>query len=74
MSDNINNNTVSMLAKELTRMLINTKILLPSSWLAFFSISETGSLKKTIALVIIKVNANVTQSIGTMSNQSRCLA
>jgi hypothetical protein len=74
MSDNINNNTVSILAKELTRMLMNTKILLPSSWLAFFSISETGSLKKTIKLVIIKVKANMTHSSGTMSSQSKWLS
>lgn len=52
-------------------MLINTKVLLPSSWFAFFTISETGSLKKTIALLIIKVSAKVTHSIGKMSTQSK---
>ena len=73
LSDIINNNTVSILAKELNNMLMNTKVLLPSSWFAFFTISETVSLKKTMALVIIKVSAKVTHNIGIMSTQSKWL-
>ena len=62
-ADNIKSSTVNILAKELTSTLINTKILLPSSLFALFSMSATGMVKKMIQLVIIYEIENTTHNI-----------
>ena len=57
----ISSKTIIILAKQVTRILIKTKNLLPSSLLAFTSISVTGSLKKIIQLEVINEAANTSQ-------------